>query len=49
MFIGVPVVLSRKGIEKIVKLNLNAEEKKLFKKSSIAIGSMMKSLNKIKY
>ncbi len=49
MFIGVPVVLSRKGIDRIIKLNLNAEEKKLFKKSSAVIGSMIKSLNKIKY
>ncbi|MDE7397314.1 MAG: malate dehydrogenase [Muribaculum sp.] len=35
--IGVPVVLGRGGVEKIVELNLNAEEKELFAKSAAAV------------
>ncbi len=35
--IGVPVVLGKNGIEKIVKLNLNEEEKALFEKSAAAV------------
>jgi malate dehydrogenase len=35
--IGVPVVLGRNGVEKIVELDLNAEEKELFAKSAAAV------------
>ena len=35
--IGVPCVLGRNGIEKIVELELNDEEKALFKKSAEAV------------
>ncbi len=34
---GVPVILGRNGIEKIVELPLNAEEKELFKASAAAV------------
>jgi malate dehydrogenase len=35
--IGVPVILGKNGIEKIVDINLNAEEKKLFAESAKAV------------
>jgi len=35
--IGVPCVLGKNGIEKIVELNLTAEEKELFDKSAAAV------------
>ncbi|MDE6498837.1 MAG: malate dehydrogenase, partial [Muribaculaceae bacterium] len=35
--IGVPCVLGRKGIEKVVEFNLNDEEKALFEKSAEAV------------
>ncbi|OLY92244.1 malate dehydrogenase (NAD) [Cnuella takakiae] len=37
---GVPVILGRKGWERIVDLNLNEEEKALFQKSADAVRSM---------
>jgi malate dehydrogenase len=35
--IGVPVVLGKNGVEKIIELNLNDEEKELFAKSAAAV------------
>lgn len=35
--IGVPCILGKNGIEKIVELNLNEEEKALFAKSAVAV------------
>jgi len=37
--IGVPVILGRNGIEKIVQMELNDEEKKLFADSAAAVKS----------
>jgi malate dehydrogenase len=38
--LGVPVVIGRKGWEKIIPLDLNTEEKELFAKSADAVRSM---------
>ncbi|BEG99647.1 malate dehydrogenase [Bacteroides sedimenti] len=35
--IGVPAIIGRNGVEKIVELELNAEEKELFEKSAAAV------------
>ena len=35
--IGVPCILGRNGIEKVVEFDLNAEEKELFAKSAAAV------------
>jgi len=46
--IGVPVVLGKNGIEEIVKLDLNAEEKELFAKSAAAVhatNAVLKEIN----
>jgi malate dehydrogenase len=37
---GVPVVLGRKGVEKIIEMPLNDEEKKMFKTSADAVRSV---------
>ncbi|MGQ4892777.1 MAG: malate dehydrogenase [Candidatus Njordarchaeia archaeon] len=44
VFAGVPVVLGKNGIEKIIELDLNDEEKKLFMESVEAIKANMSSL-----
>ena len=43
--IGVPVVVGKNGWEKIIDLNLNDSEKKLFKKSADAVRNMNDALN----
>jgi malate dehydrogenase len=44
LYMGVPVVLGQGGIEKIVKLNLTADEKKMMKASSAAVADVVKVL-----
>jgi malate dehydrogenase len=46
--IGVPVILGKNGIEEIVKLELNAEEKDLFAKSAAAVRATNAVLKEIK-
>jgi malate dehydrogenase len=41
----VPVKLGRKGIEEIIEVDLNKEEKKLLQDSSEAVQKMMKVLD----
>ena len=46
--IGVPVVLGKNGVEKVIELNLNDEEKALFAKSAEAVrktNSVLKEIN----
>lgn len=45
--IGVPVTIGRNGWEKIVDVNLNAQEQELFKKSADAVRSMNQVLSTI--
>ena len=42
--IGVPVIIGKDGVEKIIELDLNEDEKKLFKKSADAIRKMNNTL-----
>ena len=46
--IGVPAVIGKNGVEKIVTLDLNAEEKALFEKSADAVRSTNEVLKEIK-
>ena len=46
--IGVPAVIGKNGVEKIVELDLNAEEKALFEKSADAVRSTNEVLKEIK-
>lgn len=45
IYLGVPVVLGKNGIEKIIELNLNADEKKLLADSATAVKSVMDVLD----
>jgi malate dehydrogenase len=45
IYLGVPVVLGKKGIEKIIELKLNDEEKKLLNESAKAVKEVMDVLD----
>ena len=47
LFFGVPAVLGRKGMEKIVEYELDADEKALFDKSAAAVKETHEALKKI--
>ena len=47
IYLGVPVVLGRKGIEKIIELKLDAAEKELLNKSAVAVKEVMDVLDKM--
>jgi malate dehydrogenase len=47
MFFGVPVVLNRRGIARIVEYKLNAEEKAQFEKSAAAVKETHDALKKL--
>jgi len=48
MYVGVPVVIGAKGVEKIVEIPLTAAEKAEFKKSVSAVKELAKALGKLK-
>jgi malate dehydrogenase len=45
IYLGVPVVLGKNGIEKIIELQLNADEKALLDESAKAVKSVMDVLD----
>lgn len=45
IFLGVPVVLGKNGIEKIIELDLNAEEKAMLEESAVAVRNVMSVLD----
>lgn len=45
IFLGVPVILGKNGIERIIELDLNAEEKKLLEESAVAVKGVMDVLD----
>jgi malate dehydrogenase len=47
MFFGVPVMLGRKGVEKIIEYSLDAEEKAAFEKSAAAVREVHDALRKL--
>jgi malate dehydrogenase len=47
MFFGVPVMLGRKGMEKIIEYKLDADEKALFDKSAAAVKETHEALKKL--
>jgi len=47
LYIGVPVVIGAKGVEKIVQVEFNAEEKAMFEKSVAAVKSLVEATKKI--
>lgn len=48
IFIGVPVVLGKHGIEEIIEIELDKNEKKLFDESAKSVKSVMKVLDDMK-
>jgi len=47
LYIGVPVVIGSSGVERIVEVEFNAEEKAMFDKSVAAVKSLIDATNKI--
>ncbi len=45
IYLGVPVILGKNGIEKIIELDLNAEEKALLDESAVAVKGVMDVLD----
>ena len=48
IYLGVPVVLGKNGIERIIELKLNAEEKKMLEDSAKAVKEVMSVLDNMK-
>lgn len=48
VFVGVPVILGSKGVEKIVEIKMTSEEKALLKNSADAVKEQMDVLDKLK-
>lgn len=48
IYLGVPVILGENGIEEIIELNLNKDEKKMLDESANSVKSMMKVLDDMK-
>src|SRR6187551_3043518 len=46
-YLGVPVILGKNGVEKVIELNLNAEEKALLESSRKAVKEVMEVLDKL--
>ena len=47
LYAGVPVVIGKMGIEKVVEINLNSEERKSFEHSIIAVKELFEAAKKI--
>ncbi len=47
LYVGVPVVIGAKGVERIVEIALNAEEKAMFDKSVASVRSLVEAAKKI--
>ncbi len=48
IYLGVPVILGKNGIEKIIELKLNEDEKKLLKDSAKSVKEVMEVLDNLK-
>ena len=48
IYLGVPVVLGKNGIEKIIELKLNEDEMKLVNESAKAVKEVMSVLDNLK-
>ena len=47
MFIGVPIVIGASGVERIVEVELNDDEKAMFKKSIESVDGLIKACKTI--
>jgi malate dehydrogenase len=47
IYVGVPVVIGAKGVERIVEIELNAAERAMFEKSAASVASLIDACKKI--
>jgi malate dehydrogenase len=47
LYVGVPVVIGSKGVERIVEIELNGAERAMFEKSAHAVQSLIDACKKI--
>ncbi|MBT5753224.1 MAG: malate dehydrogenase [Rhodospirillaceae bacterium] len=47
LYVGVPVVIGAKGVEKIVEIDLSASEKKMFKKSVASVRGLISASKRV--
>lgn len=47
LYIGVPVIIGKNGVEKIIEIEMNAEEKKMFDHSVSAVQGLVEVLDKM--
>ncbi len=47
MYVGVPVIIGKGGVEKIVEIQLNADEKKMFENSVAAVKGLVEATKKM--
>ncbi|MBV9568479.1 MAG: malate dehydrogenase, partial [Hyphomicrobiales bacterium] len=43
LFLGVPVVIGASGVEKVVEIELNSEERSMFEKSVASVKSLIEA------
>ena len=47
MYVGVPVVIGSKGVERVVEIDLTSGEREMFDKSAIAVQGLVDACKKI--
>ena len=47
IYVGVPVVIGAKGVERVVEIQLNGPEREMFDKSVTAVRTLVDACNKI--
>jgi malate dehydrogenase len=47
LYVGVPVVIGSKGVERVVEIELNGSERGMFEKSVQAVGGLVEACKKI--
>jgi len=47
MYVGVPVVIGKNGVERIVEIDLNSAERQMFMKSVESVKGLIDACNKI--
>lgn len=47
LYVGVPVIIGANGVEKIIEIELNAEEKKMFDNSVNAVKTLLEAVDKV--
>ena len=47
LYVGVPVVIGSKGVERVVEISMNAKEKKMFNQSVASVRGLLRACSKI--